>query len=229
MVLTSERGVAATSAAFPAIGTSQMSSSDWFRKLFHHRRMAFTIARVPSIAIWGQQRTRLPSAFPRREKYCHNGAWPSPHHHGGGLPGVHDGDHGPSRRTLETAVLQGKSRRVRGSVPFGGRNGLVCLLADARSTATTGAGPSPATTAGRAAGVPARGVCNRHRGPRCVVPWEQSFCRGKGLETVIRTLWGRHGLVRLFARERRGSRERHTLPPGARPGARGANLEAGEG
>jgi len=29
---------------------------------------------------------------------------------------------------LKMADLQGKSRRVRGSVPFGGRNGLVCLL-----------------------------------------------------------------------------------------------------
>jgi hypothetical protein len=33
----------------------------------------------------------------------------------------------PSGGPLKTADLQGKSRRVRGSVPFGGRNGLVCL------------------------------------------------------------------------------------------------------
>ena len=44
-----------------------------------------------------------------------------------GLPGVHEGDHGPLPRSLEMAVLQEKSRRVRGSVPFGGSDGLVLL------------------------------------------------------------------------------------------------------
>jgi hypothetical protein len=38
-----------------------------------------------------------------------------------GFPGVHDGDHGPFRRSLETAVLQGKSRRGPGSIPFWGQ------------------------------------------------------------------------------------------------------------
>jgi hypothetical protein len=33
-----------------------------------------------------------------REKYCHNGGLAFAHHHGVGLPGVHDGDHGPFRR-----------------------------------------------------------------------------------------------------------------------------------
>jgi integrase len=33
----------------------------------------------------------------------------------------------PSGGPLKTAGLQGKSRRVRGSAPFGGSNGLVCL------------------------------------------------------------------------------------------------------
>jgi hypothetical protein len=42
------------------------------------------------------------------------------------------------------AGLQGKSRRVRGSVPFEGRNGLVCLFFSVGTgTATTGARPSP--------------------------------------------------------------------------------------
>jgi hypothetical protein len=38
--------------------------------------------------------------------------------------GVHDGDHGAFRRSPKTIDLQGKSGRVGGSVPFGGRNGL---------------------------------------------------------------------------------------------------------
>jgi hypothetical protein len=53
----------------------------------------------------------------------------------------------PSAAPTKAPDLQGKSRRVRGSVSFGGNNGLVCLLADVRSTATTGAWPSPLVTA----------------------------------------------------------------------------------
>ena len=56
----------------------------------------------------------------------------------------------PSGCPLKTAGLQEKKPRGPGSVPFGGSNGLVCLgfgaLADARSTATTGAWPSPTIT-----------------------------------------------------------------------------------
>jgi hypothetical protein len=63
-----------------------------------------------------------------REKYCHNGGMAFAHHHGGGLPGGPKmAIMAPSGGPLKTAVLQGKSRRVRGSVPFGGSNGLVCL------------------------------------------------------------------------------------------------------
>jgi hypothetical protein len=53
----------------------------------------------------------------------------------------------PSGGPPKTGDLQGKKGRVRGSVPFGGSNRLVCLLAAATSTATTGAWPSPTTTA----------------------------------------------------------------------------------
>jgi hypothetical protein len=50
----------------------------------------------------------------------------------------------PSAAPTEARHLQGKSRRARGSVSFGGSNGLVCLfLLVARSTATTGAWPPP--------------------------------------------------------------------------------------
>jgi hypothetical protein len=44
--------------------------------------------------------------FSSGEKYCHNGGMAFAHHHGVGLPGVHDGDHGPFRRSLENARLQ---------------------------------------------------------------------------------------------------------------------------
>jgi hypothetical protein len=89
-----------------------------------------------------------------------------------GFPGVHDGDHGPFRRSLETAVLQGKSRRGPGSIPFGGSHGLVCLFCYiARSTATT---------AGRSGLVPPQrfngrevGVRFRQSGP----PVDRPVCR----------------------------------------------------
>src|SRR6266536_6081953 len=64
-------------------------------------------------------------------------------------------DDGPLRASPEMAALQGKSGRVRESAPFGGRNGLVCLfLTDARSTATTGAWPSPTGWPGDDHGAP---------------------------------------------------------------------------
>ena len=64
---------------------------------------------------------------------------------GEGADGVHDGDHGPFRRSPENErFCRGKSRKPVGSVPFGGSNGLVCLFFTAgTSTATTGAWPSP--------------------------------------------------------------------------------------
>ena len=55
------------------------------------------------------------------------GAWPSPLSRGGWL-GVQQRDDGPLERSPEMAALQGKNGRVRGSAPFGGRNGLVCLF-----------------------------------------------------------------------------------------------------
>src|SRR6266566_9926216 len=53
-------------------------------------------------------------------------------------PTGQDGDHGPFPRSLEQPVMQGKVRGGPRFAPFGIRNGLVCLLADARSTATAG-------------------------------------------------------------------------------------------
>jgi hypothetical protein len=49
----------------------------------------------------------------------------------------------PFAAPTKAPSLQGKSRRVPGSVSFGGSNRLVCLLLIARSTAATGARASP--------------------------------------------------------------------------------------
>jgi hypothetical protein len=37
--------------------------------------------------------------FRRREKYCHNGGMAFAHDHAPACLGVHDGDHGPFRRS----------------------------------------------------------------------------------------------------------------------------------
>jgi hypothetical protein len=46
-------------------------------------------------------------------------------HDGGGRQGVHESDHGPFQRSLETAAMQGKRRGGPGAAPFGGRHQLV--------------------------------------------------------------------------------------------------------
>jgi hypothetical protein len=58
--------------------------------------------------------------FSSGEKYCHNGGMAFAHHHGVGLPGVHDGDHGPFRRSPENGCFAGETtRRVRGPFRLG--------------------------------------------------------------------------------------------------------------
>jgi hypothetical protein len=114
----------------------------------------------------------------RRDKYCHKRghrlrpparrrlAW-----------GSKNAIMAPSGGPLKTAGLQGKSRRVRGSVPFGGSNGLVCLSSRLKYW-RNGAWPSPASTAVAGSGskmgswpppaVPRKGLFagERYRGPR---------------------------------------------------------------
>src|SRR6266536_650773 len=68
------------------------------------------------------------SAFHTREKYCHSGAWPSPTTTASAWPGVHDGDHGPFRRSPENSLFAGKQAAGSGGpCAFGDRNGLVWL------------------------------------------------------------------------------------------------------
>ena len=79
--------------------------------------------------------------FHDRSKYCHNGAWPSPTitsaaclgpgrpwrtSQRGAARRVQSSPSWPRRGPQEAASLQAKCCRVRGSVPFGDSNGLVC-------------------------------------------------------------------------------------------------------
>jgi hypothetical protein len=87
------------------------------------------------------------------KKYCHNGAWPSPTHHGVGLPGVQEGDDGPFPLSLEHAVMQGKARGVRDPRPLGAGMDFSAFFPAGTSTATTGAWPSPTITPSACLGV----------------------------------------------------------------------------
>jgi hypothetical protein len=83
----------------------------------------------------GRSAPHLPAApsFRHREKFCHNGAWPSPTNRGGAAA--------KGRRPEGTAIafmappwfprsylFAGKKSWGPGSLPFGGSNGLDCLL-----------------------------------------------------------------------------------------------------
>jgi hypothetical protein len=69
------------------------------------------------------------SASSRREKYCHNGGMASPTTTASACLGVHDGDHGPFRRSPENGLLAGgKVTGVWGPCLWGS-NGLVCFFA----------------------------------------------------------------------------------------------------
>jgi hypothetical protein len=67
------------------------------------------------------------NSFLTRDKYCHNGGMAFAQHHGVGFTGSTMAIMAPAGGPLKMAGLQEKSRRVRGSAPFGGRNGLECL------------------------------------------------------------------------------------------------------
>jgi hypothetical protein len=67
------------------------------------------------------------SAISRRDKYCHNGGMAFAPGSASACLGVHDGDHGPFRRSPENSPFAGEKPQGLGSVPFGGSDGLVCL------------------------------------------------------------------------------------------------------
>jgi hypothetical protein len=68
------------------------------------------------------------SAISRRDKYCHNGGMAFAPGSASACLGVHDGDHGPFRRSPENSPFAGEKPQGLGSVPFGGSDGLVCLF-----------------------------------------------------------------------------------------------------
>jgi hypothetical protein len=85
----------------------------------------------------------------------------------------------PSGGPLKAAGLQGKSRRVRGSVPFGGVDGLVCLVCLTREVlTTTGAWPPPLVRV-QTRPVAAAGVHDQH-------PWPH---RGTSEVPVLQAKW----------------------------------------
>ncbi len=130
-------------------------------------------------------------------KYCHNGGTAFAHEHGHRLLalGSNMAIMAPSGAPLETAGLQGKYRRVQGSVPFGGSDGLVCLFfSDAEKYCHDG---------GRRSFLQARrvstpGVQEGNHGPsprspdKCV--WQEKR-KGPG----IRAFGDSNGVVRLRA------------------------------
>ena len=67
-------------------------------------------------------------AFRSGKKYCHNGGMAFAPGSVLACLGVHDDDHGPVRPSPETAVMQVKMRAGAGSEPFGGSDGLACLM-----------------------------------------------------------------------------------------------------
>jgi hypothetical protein len=86
-------------------------------------------------ALWGQRWTRLP--FASRRKYCRNVGITLGHHRAPGQPDR--GAEGAARRgstigmtapfsAQEVRGLQAKMPGIRYPRPFGGSNGLVCVL-----------------------------------------------------------------------------------------------------
>jgi hypothetical protein len=122
------------------------------------------------------------------------------HHHGVGLHGVHDGDHGPFRRSLKMPVLQGKQLAGSGVRALWGpqwtRLAFPTSIPCPQSTATTGAWPSPQ---------PRRRLAAKGRRPEgsaiaimapVAVPKNLRICRGKGYTRSTATTG--HRLRRLI-------------------------------
>jgi hypothetical protein len=98
----------------------------------------------------------------------------------------------PCRGPLEALLLQGKGAWGPRFASFGGRDGLVCLFSRRGKYCHNG----DIAFASQHGGYSDRQRLSRDRGPPAaswppvVVPWKRSFCRGKGLGSAIRVLWG---------------------------------------
>ena len=159
---------------------------------------------------------RLNFDRPGREKYCDNGGMPFAHHHGVGLPGVQDGDDGPSSRSLEHAVIREKSVGVRDSRPLGAemRSSGSEVSNRLQAKYCHNGGMALAHHHGELAAkrVPHRGVRDRRHGHRRG-PQKAAYLQGKMLGCPRFTSFGvRDGLVCLPLADARS-----TDPTGAWP------------
>jgi len=125
-------------------------------------------------ALWCPGWTRLPFLPNRLDKYCHNGAWPSPTHHGVGFtrgptPAVMAPSRGPQKRLLCRGKAVGV---VRDSRPLGSGMDSSACRPRSRARMSLGGGESPrlpnapARARNRRRHVEGAPSGNRHRDPK---------------------------------------------------------------
>jgi hypothetical protein len=140
-------------------------------------------------ALWGQRCAPLPFCLHRKEILPRRGAFAR--HHGGRLPGSKTDDMAPSGGPPKPPFCRGKADWS-GAHPFGVRNGLVCLFADGRRTAATGARPSPSDQRRRALRktprAPAAGVSHRRIAVPSPTPQKILTLQGKWLLSISATV-----------------------------------------
>jgi hypothetical protein len=141
--------------------------------------------------------------FAHPRKYCHNGGMAFAHHHGVGLPGVHDGDHGPFQRSPENMWFAGeKFAGSGGPCPLGAAMGSSAFFFRAHKYCHNGGSPSPPGQAAATPGwVRARGSPRHYGGgqgndrPRlrpCLHTQKMLICRQKDWwGAKMRVLWVR--------------------------------------
>jgi hypothetical protein len=138
-------------------------------------------------------RHRRERLFSTGRKYCHNGGRAFRHHHGVGLHGVHDGDHGPVRLSPENALFAGKKLAGSGVRALWGQQWtrLPLFFTAARSTCPTGACFRPPSGASARHGSKGAMMAPSHGSLKRLV------CRRKGIPgSGVRVLWGQ-GWARL--------------------------------
>jgi hypothetical protein len=125
----------------------------------------------------------------RREEYCHNGGMAFAQHRGVGLRGSKMTMMVTSGGPLKTAGLQGKSRRVRGSVAFGGSNGLVCLSRREKYCPNGGMAFADVISAANREELRA-GEQKSHLLTPCLSPRSPSFAGERSWGQRFASLWG---------------------------------------
>jgi hypothetical protein len=90
----------------------------------------------------------------------------------------------------ETSGLQRNGGMGRGSMPFGGSDGLVCFLSRKEVLPQRGHGPTPRLRPSRSRLGPAAGVHDHHRGPHCGTPRNPRFAGEIAYGAGVHALWG---------------------------------------